>query len=247
MRFSRLAVLFLGIAAMAAAQSAAPWSYNGKTGPELWGRLDPSYRACSHGHEQSPVNIRHARLNKALQPIEFHYLAGPVRLENNGHTIIAHVDPGSYIVANGVRYNLIEYDFHRPSEHTIDGKLSDMEVQLVHRSAEGKLAIVSVLFIENAAEPNAALATLWANLPAAGATTHISDMVSTAGLLPADRGYWTYPGSLTTPPCTEGVQWFIMEQQMTVSRSQLNTFSAIYMMNTRPLQELNGRRLEADE
>ena len=174
MRFSRLAVLFLGIAAMAAAQSAAPWSYNGKTGPELWGRLDPSYRACSHGHEQSPVNIRHARLNKALQPIEFHYLAGPVRLENNGHTIIAHVDPGSYIVANGVRYNLIEYDFHRPSEHTIDGKLSDMEVQLVHRSAEGKLAIVSVLFIENAAEPNAALATLWANLPRSPAPPPIS-------------------------------------------------------------------------
>jgi carbonic anhydrase len=248
MHFPRLAVLFLGIATMAAAQSAVPWSYKGRTGPELWGRLDPAYRTCSRGHEQSPINIRHARLNKALKPIQFHYLAGPVRIENNGHYLVVHVDPGSYIVANGVRYNLIEYDFHRPSEHTIDGDLSDMEVQLVHRSAEGKIAIISVMFTEDAFRPNTTLATLLPSLPAkAGQTERISDMVSTDALLPADRGYWTYTGSLTTPPCTEGVQWFIMEQPMTISRLQLNAFSAIYMMNTRPTQELDGRRIEADE
>ena len=248
MRSFALAALFVATAALAAGQSTAPWSYAGKTGPELWSRLDPSYQACGHGHEQSPVNIHHARLNKALQPIQFHYLAGPVHLENNGHAIEVHVDPGSYIIANGVRYDLIQYHFHRPSEHTIDGKLSDLEVHLVHRSADGKLAVVAVLMNENANQPNATLAALLPSLPAKpGTTEQVSDMVSTAGLLPADRGYWTYTGSLTTPPCTEGVQWFVLEQPMTVSRVQLTAFSNIYRNNNRPTQELNGRRVEADE
>jgi carbonic anhydrase len=252
MRLPLVTALILGMAALAAgqthAQTTAPWSYEGKTGPALWGRLDPAYQACSRGHEQSPLDMRHARLNKGLTRIEFHYIAGPVTLKNNGHTIVAQVDPGSYMVANGVRYDLIDYHFHHPSETTVGGKLTDMEVHLVHRSADGKLAVVAVRMSEDMSKPNAVLATLWEHLPAkAGATTKVSDMVDTAGLLPADRGYWTYMGSLTTPPCTEGVRWFVMEQDMTVSRSQLNAFAAIFKMNTRPLQELHGRRIEADE
>lgn len=249
MRLSALAALLVVTAASAAAaQSAAPWSYDGKTGPELWGRLDPSYQACARGHMQSPVNIHHAQLNKALPPIEFHYLAGAVELENNGHFIAVHVRPGSYIVAGGVRYNLLEYDFHRPSEHTVNGKLSDMEVELIHRSAEGKLAVISVLLIENDNQPNATLAAIVPSLPAkSGASVEITDMISTAGLLPADRGYWAYIGSETTPPCTEGVLRYVFEQQMTISRSQLRAFSAIYAHNNRPSQELNGRRILANE
>lgn len=247
MRFFVLAAAFCAMATAATAQT-APWSYQGKTGPELWSRLDPAYQACSRGHDQSPINIHRARLYNALQPIEFHYLAGPVRIENNGHYLVVHVDPGSYIVAGGVRYDLIEYDFHRPSEHTVDGHLADMEIELVHRSAEGKLAIVSVLFNENANAPNATLAELLPSLPAKpGTSQQITDMVSTGGLLPADRGYWTYIGSLTTPPCTEGVQWFVLEQPMTVSRRQLTAFAAIYSSNNRPTQELNRRLIEADE
>jgi carbonic anhydrase len=230
------------------AQTTAPWSYEGKTGPTLWSRLDPAYQACSHGHEQSPVDLRRARLNKALTPIEFHYIAGQVTLENNGHTIVVHVNPGSYIVADGVRYELVDYVFHRPSETAVKGKLTDMEIQLMHRSADGKLAVVAVRLAEDMGKPNATLATLWQQLPkTAGTTTKITDMVNPAGILPADRGYWTYMGSLTTPPCTEGVRWFVFEQQMTVSRSQLNALVAIFKMNTRPLQELYGRRIEADE
>jgi carbonic anhydrase len=248
MRLPALAVLFFATAALAAAQSATPWSYDGKTGPELWGRLDPAYRACTRGHLQAPINIHHARLNKALRPIEFHYMAGPVHLENNGHFLVAHVERGSYIVIGRVRYDLVQYEFHRPSENTVNGKLSDMEVELVHRSADGKLVIVSVLLIEDANQPNATMATLVPNLPAkAGSTAEITDMISTAGLLPADRGYWTYTGSVTTPPCGEGVQWFVFEQPMTISRTQLRAFSAIYARNNRPTQELNGRWLQADE
>ena len=115
MRFSRLAVLVLGMAAMAAAQNST-WSYEGRNGPLRWSKLDPSYQACSSGHEQSPIDIRGAHLNKALQPIEFHYMAGSITLENDGHTIVGRVNPGSYIVADGVRYDLVQFHFHHPGE-----------------------------------------------------------------------------------------------------------------------------------
>ena len=98
----------------------AQWDYRGKNGPLNWGKLDPAYQACSKGHEQSPIDIRGAHLNKALKPIEFHYMAGPVTLENDGHTVVVHVDPGSYMIANGVRYNLLEFDFHHPGEMAVN-------------------------------------------------------------------------------------------------------------------------------
>ncbi len=248
MRLSIFAALILGVAAMATAQNPGNWSYQGKTGPLRWGKLDPSYATCSTGHEQSPIDIRGAHLNKALAPIEFHYLAAPVILENTGHAIVARVNPGSYIVAGGVRYDLIQYDFHHPSEETVKGKLSDMSIHLLHKSADGKLAMVAVRLIEDQNRPNALLATLWEHLPkTAGATEKITELINPGGLLPADRGYWTYMGSLTTPPCTEGVRWFIFEQQTTLSRDQLRAFQYIYKVNTRELQDPNGRRIEANQ
>jgi carbonic anhydrase len=248
MRFPVLAALFLGTAAMAAAQNTANWTYEGRTGPLRWGKLDPAYKACSDGHEQSPIDIRGAHLDKTLQPIEFHYIAGPITLENNGHGIVGHVDPGSYIVAGGVRFNLVEFDLRHPGEETVKGKLSDMSVQLVHKSADGKMAILAVRLIENQNFPNAILATLWPHLPRTpGKSEKIVDMINPGGLLPADRGYWTYMGSLTTPPCTEGVRWFVFEQQVTLSRDQLRAFVALYKVNTREIQDPHGRRIEANE
>ena len=260
MRTPAIAALLLGLSTLAAAQNSAhtaqpatapqtaPWSYTGRTGPLFWGKLDPAYRACSQGREQSPVDIRHAHLNPALPPIQFHYIGGPVTVENNGHTIEVHVDPGSYIVANGVRYGLIQFHFHHPSEHAVKGKLSDMVIHLVHRSADGRLAVVAVFLNVDTGYPNATLATIWDHLPAKpGESQRIDDMVDPAGLLPSDRGYWTYMGSLTTPPCTEGVRWFVFEEPLTISREQLRAFTALYKMNTRPLQDLHGRVIEADE
>jgi carbonic anhydrase len=248
MRIPALAALVLGMAAMAAAQTTAHWDYQGKYGALTWGKLDPAYKACSQGHEQSPIDIRHAHLNKALQPIEFHYMAGPMTLENNGHTVIVNVSHGSYIVAGGVRYDLVQFHFHHPSEEAVSGKLADMVVHLLHKSADGKLAVIAVRLNEDIGNPNATLATLWQHLPAtAGTTEQVTDMVNPGGLLPADRGYWTYMGSLTTPPCTEGVRWFVFEQELSLSRDQLRAFSAIFKMNSRPLQDPHGRRIEADE
>jgi len=248
MRIPALAAVLLGLATLAAAQSTAHWNYEGKTGPLGWGKLDPSYQACSKGHEQSPIDLRGAHLNKALQPIEFHYMAGTVTEVNNGHTIQVNVNPGSYIVAAGVRYDLIQFHFHHPSEEAIKGKLTDMDIHLVHKSADGKLAVLAVRLLEDQSRPNAVLATLWQQLPkTAGASEKVTEMVNPGGLLPADRGYWTYMGSLTTPPCTEGVRWFIFEQETPLSRDQLRAFAALFKVNSRPLQEVHGRRIEANE
>ena len=252
MRFAALASLSLALATLAAgqinAQTTTNWDYEGKRGALNWGKLAPDFKACAKGRDQSPIDIRGARLNKALQPIEFHYIAGPVTLENDGHTVMAHVDPGSYMVAGGVRYELVEFDFHHPSEVTVKGKFSDMEVHLMHKSADGKLAVLAVRLVEDVGNPNAVLATLWQHLPTkASATEKVSEMVNPGGLLPADRGYWTYDGSLSTPPCTEGVRWFVFEQEMGVSRDQVRAFSSLFKVNTRPMQETHGRRIEANE
>ena len=232
----------------AGTQAGANWTYEGKTGPEVWGRLDPAYGACSKGHEQSPIDIHGAHLNKALEPLEFHFIAGPMTLENTGRGIVAHVDPGSQMVAGGVRYRLIELDFHHPAEHPVKGKLSDMEVDMVYHGEDGKTAIVAVRLNQDRSFPNALLATLWAHLPTKpGTTEKITDMVSAGGLLPTDRGYWTYSGSEVTPPCTEGVRWFVFEQDLSLSREQMRAFTNLFKLNTRPIQDLHGRKIEANE
>lgn len=236
----------LSISAPAQQQGGAPWAYDGKQGPLNWGRLDPAYSACSHGKEQSPIDIRGAHLNKNLPPIEFHYIAGAMTLTNTGHTVQVVPPAGSYIVANGVRYDLVQFHFHHPGEEAVKGKLPDMDIHLVHKSADGKFAVVAVRLNEGNA--NAVLAALWPHLPkTVDATDKSTESMSPAGLLPRDRGYWTYEGSLTAPPCTEGVQWFVMEQEVELSRDQLRSFGALYRVNSRMLQAPHGRKIEANE
>jgi carbonic anhydrase len=248
MRLIGFAVFLLGVSAVCAAQTGANWSYEGKTGPIVWGKLDPAYQACSKGHDQSPLDIRGAHLNKALEPLHFHYIAGPVTLDNTGRGIVVHVDHTSWMEAGGVRYWLEELDFHHPSEHPVKGKLSDMEVDLVHRSDDGKMAIVAVRLNQDRGFPNALLASLFDHLPRTpGKSTRITDMVSAGGLLPVDRGYWTYVGSELTPPCTEGVRWYVFENDLSMSRTQLQAFTSLFRMNTRPIQDPHGRRIEASE
>jgi carbonic anhydrase len=248
MRRFAAAFLLLASSALCATAQNPNWSYEGHTGPLVWGKLDPAYGACARGHEQSPVDIRGARLNSALQPIQFHYIGGPVTLENTGRALVAHVDPGSYILAGGVRYDLVRYEFHHPSEHAVKGRLSDMEVDLIHQSSDGKLAILAVRLNEERGFPNAVLASLWDHMPATpGAKATVTDMIDPGGLIPADRGYWTYHGSELTPPCTEGVAWFVFENDISISRDQLRAFTYLFRMNTRPLQDLHGRRIEANE
>jgi carbonic anhydrase len=255
MRLYACAALLLASAISALAQntptdgppSSTPWDYSGNRGPLVWGKLDPAYSACSKGKEQSPVDIRGAHLNKALQPIEFHYIAGSVTIENNGHAILAIVKPGSYIIANDIRYDLLQFHFHTPSDEAVNGKLTDMDVHLVHKSADGKFAIIAVRFVQERGTYNAVMATLWPHLPKEKGTEPVTDMVNPGGFLPRDRGYWTYMGSLATPPCTEGVRWLVLENPLSMSLDQLRLFQSIFKMNSRPLQDLHGRRIEANE
>jgi len=248
MRFHCVAMLVFGVAASAAAQSGAAWDYSGKTGPLNWGKLDPAYVACSHGKEQSPIDLRGAHLNKGLQPIEFHYISGPVTIENTGKTIVVHVNPGSSIVAGGERYELQQFVFHHPSEEAVKGKLTDMDVELIHKSADGKFAVIEVRFALDQSNSNAVIATLWPHLPAkAGDSEKTSEMINPGGFLPADRGYWTYSGSLSAPPCTEGTSWFVFQEALSVSRSQIRAFTSLFPVNSRPLQDGHGRKIEANE
>jgi carbonic anhydrase len=222
-------------AAAASSDNASHWSYAGKGGPANWGRLDKSYTACSLGKDQSPIDIRGARYDKSLKPIEFHYMAVEAEVVNNGHTVQVNLPAGSYVLVDGHRYDLVEYHFHHPSEEAVKGKLSDMDVHLVHRDAEGKLLVIAIRLNEGRA--NAAIAALWAAMPVkAGDRKKTTDYVNPAGLLPADRNYWSYEGSLTTPPCTEGVRWLVFEQEVELDRTQLRNFGALYPHNARPIQ-----------
>lgn len=245
LRTRTMLALFIALPLSLAAQS-AHWDYAGKTGPDAWPKLSPEYRTCGTGHEQSPMDIRGARLNKTLKPITFGYIASPMSLVNDGHTIVVTPTPGSYILFNDTRYDLVSFSFHRPSEETVKGKLSDMEVQLLHKSAEGKLLILSIRL--NEGNPNAVIAPLWEHMPKkAGATDQVKDELNPAGLLPANRAYWTYTGSLSTPPCTEGVQWIVFEDEKEISRDQIKAFSTLFKFNARPLQNPHGRKIEAFE
>ncbi len=219
------------------------WSYSGDTGPAHWGELSPEYAACSQGKEQSPVNITDAQHSK-LPLIEFNYQPSALAVINNGHTIQVNYAPGSSITIDGKTYTLVQFHFHHLSETTVKGKHAPLEGHLVHKSADGKLAVVAVLFDEGRANP--AITTVWSNLPKQeGDENNPSGVeVNASQLLPDKRDYYTFPGSLTTPPCTEGVTWLVMAHKMTASKEQIDAFAALYPDNYRPVEPLNGRKIE---
>lgn len=228
------------------APSGAAWSYYGKTGPSNWGRLDQQYRACSKGKLQSPIDIRGAKPDASLRPIEFHYLSGPVTLVNTGHTIRVNVIPGSYIIFGGTRYDLQEFHFHHPAEDLVNGKLSDLQIDMVHKNAAGELAIIGVRV--NEGQVNGSLAALWPSLPAAaGATAAVQSNFNPLGLLPTDRSYWSYLGSITIPPCTEGVRWIAMQTATELAQDQWQAFARLYPDNARPIQATRGRKIAASQ
>jgi carbonic anhydrase len=224
--------------------SGAPWSYYGRTGPSNWGHLDPQYSACSKGKLQSPIDIRGAKVDPALRPIEFHYLSGPVTLVNTGHTVRVNVVPGSYIVVGGARYDLVEFHFHHPAEDLVNGKLSDLQIDIVHKNPAGELAIIGVRV--NEGRVNGSLAALWPSLPPTpGATTSIQADFNPLGLLPADRSYWSYTGSITVPPCTEGVHWLAMQTATELAQDQWQAFAKLYPDDARPIEPTNKRKIAA--
>jgi carbonic anhydrase len=219
------------------------WSYDGKGAPSAWGHLQPEFAACSEGKRQSPIDIQDgAKLE--LDPIKFDYKPAPLRIIDNGHTVQVNFSEGSSITVSGVRYELKQFHFHKPSEERIDGKAYDMVAHLVHKSSDGRLAVVAVLM--EAGTPNPFIAALWPHLPLeSGREVSLPEvMVDLNGLLPETRSYFAYMGSLTTPPCTEGVLWLVMKTPVTVASEQVGIFGKLYSMNARPVQPANGRLIK---
>jgi len=224
-----------------AQQSAAPhhWTYSGEDGPEHWSALEPANAACAAGKSQSPIDLK-ATTPAALAPIDFDYRPGTWQVVNNGHTVQVIPAFGNSIVVGGHRYELIQFHFHHPSEEAIAGKHFDMVIHMVHKDAEGHLAVVAVLLSAGSANP--VVQTLWDSLSAQeGKLATIPITLNPAALLPADQHYYTFAGSLTTPPCTEGVRWFVLKSPLDISVEQERTFAILYPNNARPLQPLNGR------
>lgn len=218
------------------------WGYEGPGAPERWAELDPKNKVCALGDRQSPIDIREG-IKVDLEPIQFSYKPSQFRVVDNGHTIQVAVGDGSLTVT-GKTYDLIQFHFHRPSEERINGKYFDMVAHLVHRSDDGKLAVVAVL-MERGPE-NPFIQTIWNNLPL-DKNIDVAPTNATLDLnafLPTSRSYFTYMGSLTTPPCTEGVLWMVMKQPVSISPEQVAIFSRLYRNNARPIQPAAGRLIK---
>ncbi len=221
-----------------------PWSYEGPTGPEHWGDLDPEYAACKVGNEQSPIDIRNAE-KANLPALRFEYKSGPLKyLVNNGATIrVNYHSPGSgnFLIVGDKRYQLTQFHFHRPSEEYINGKPYDMVAHLIHEAGDGKVAVVAVLL--KAGSANSTVQQIWEHMPKTKSKEQeiAGVQVNPAGLLPRDTAYYTYMGSLTAPPCTEGVTWFVLKTPVDISSQQIDAFAELYPHNVRPVQPLNGR------
>lgn len=218
------------------------WDYQGAGGPETWGQLKPEFSQCSTGQRQSPIDIR-GGIAVQLEPIQFDYRVSGFSVIDNGHTVQVNLPAGHAISVLGRRFELQQFHFHRPSEERINGKQFEMVAHLVHKDAEGKLAVVAVLLDRGAAQP--LIQAVWNALPlekheaqAAPGTIDLNK------LLPEDRRYYTYMGSLTTPPCSEGVLWMVLKTPVTVSPDQIAIFSQLYPMNARPVQPLAGRLIK---
>jgi len=224
----------------ASAPEQAHWGYDGATGPAYWGEISPECAVCSDGREQSPVDIPAGTPVNAAN-IRFSYRPSELHLVNNGHTVQANYDGGSYISVEGERFDLLQFHFHALSEHTMGGEHADMEVHFVHQSGSGEYAVVGVML--NRGSENPAYEAVLGNLPAeAGAEATIDGVsVNAIDMLPADRSYYRYDGSFTTPPCTEGVKWFVLRTPVELSGAQVAAFEGLYDDNYRPVQPMYER------
>ena len=216
------------------------FTYEGATGPAHWGDLSPAYSACKTGKEQSPIDIRNAKSSQ-LPGLKFEYKPAPLRLINNGHTVQVNYPGGSFLTVDGEKYELKQFHFHHPSEERIDGRAYDMVIHMVHANSRGETAVVSVLVDKG--PPDGSLQKIWATIPKTiGQEREIPGVtINAADLVPAIGEYFTYRGSLTTPPCSEGVTWFVLKTPITASANQIKVFKALFSPNARPIQPLGER------
>jgi carbonic anhydrase len=222
------------------------WTYEGaETGPAAWARLQPDFALCGSGQRQSPIDIREG-IGVDLPPIQFDYRAGFFSVLDNGHTIEVQTAPGNFIEVGTRRFELQGFRFHHPGECAINGTAFPMSIHLLHKDAQGQLAVVALMaetWSDDAEHP--VVQQVWNHLPLdKGQAVPAPVQIDPAALLPTRRGYITYMGSLTTPPCTEGVTWMVMQQTIPVSKAQLAILARLSPMNARPLQPPQGRLIK---
>lgn len=224
---------------------ASTWSYQGETGTDFWGELDPQFQTCRSGQAQSPINIEGSGFTLNVGSLDLNYQDTPLTIVNNGLTIRVDYQPGSSLTLDGQAYELLQFHFHQPSEHLISGKAAEMEAHFVHQNqATGDLVVLAVLMSEG--EMSQALESIWQQIPQSDAqTSQVSDLtINALQLLPENsRQYYRYQGSLTTPPCSEIVTWLVLKQPVSISKAQLARFLAVIGNNARPVQALNQRSL----
>lgn len=214
------------------------WSYSGETGPSNWAKLTPEFAACA-GKNQTPVDLS-GRVDAELRPLKLDYAAGASKAVNLGHTVQVVYEPGSHLTLEGKDYALLQFHFHAPSENYVDGHSFPLEGHLVHADDQGNLAVLALMF--KAGEASPLLAKLWKKPPAQGVSQAITPAADVTALLPQDRAYYRFSGSLTTPPCTEGVRWLVLKQPVIASSEQIEALAeAVGHANNRPLQPLNSR------
>ena len=221
------------------------WGYEAANGPDVWASLRPEYDLCSTGIHQSPINIVNP-IPAKLPAITFNYQSTSLNIRNTGNTIEVVYPEGSWIEVDGTKYHLLQFHFHAPSEHTVAGNLYDMEMHLVHKSEDGTLAVIGVLI--EAGSTNSAFAPFWDYLPSTSdESKQIKEVILNASnLLPSTKHTYRYIGSLTTPPCSEEVKWFVLTTPVEMSQSQIAAFKTILFGNNRPVQPLNDRELLVD-
>jgi carbonic anhydrase len=224
----------------AVAGEASHWGYEGESGPQNWGKLSPENVMCETGRNQAPINIAGAlhASPKLLQP---KYPAGSREIVNNGHTVQVDFEPGNTVVVDNVKFTLKQMHFHAPSENQIAGRSFPMEAHFVHADAQGNLLVVALMFQEGQA--NRALAKVWTAMPKTeGPASPLPNVVTPAAFMPKSMSYYRFSGSLTTPPCSEGVRWLVLKTPVSAAKTQIAAFEhAIGHHNNRPVQPLNGR------
>ncbi|MGY3803971.1 carbonic anhydrase [Pigmentibacter ruber] len=243
---SFLSLASLLIAGNSFAAEGHHWRYIGQGGPAEWGKLSPDNKACSMGKRQSPIDINdgNKKENKSLPQLMFSYIAAPLKILNNGHTIQMNYPQGSKVTIGPSTYDLLQFHFHTPSEHAFNGKRTELEVHFVNKGTDGSLAVVGILMKKG--KKNSELESLFNKMPSqAGKEDAIENStINPNALLPKDKDYYTYQGSLTTPPCSEIVTWYVIKDKIEVSEEQIKKFQKLFPMNARPLQSISSRIVE---
>ncbi len=218
---------------------AGPWGYSGAHGPEFWGELSEDYALCSDGSHQSPVDFPDTLAASDLHHLEFDYAPSRAHILDNGHTVVVEMAPDAegaepnVVMVDGVAYRLLQFHFHAESEHRLEGEGHPLEMHLVHQASGGDLAVVGIFLVEG--EENTALSEVFEAMSRSPSEPHpLAREVDLGALLPTDERGWTYSGSLTTPPCSEGVQWNVYAAPLTASAEQIDAFTHAYPNNRRP-------------